>query len=122
LVRIRAAALNFRDLAIVNGKYIGGSVLNDTIPLSDGAGEVAAIGLGVKEFAVGDRAVAMFTQGDPPAALGSPLDGVLSEYRVFDRKGLLRLPDHLSYEEGATLPCAGVTAWNALFHGHPLKP
>ena len=71
LVRIRAAALNFRDLAIVNGKYIGGSALNDTIPLSDGAGEVAAIGIGVKEFAVGDRVVAMFTQGDPPAALGA---------------------------------------------------
>lgn len=122
LVRMRAASLNFRDLAVVNGKYIGGAVLKDTIPLSDGAGEVASIGPGVKDFAVGDRVVAMFTQGDPPAALGSPLDGVLTEYAVFDGKGLLRVPDHLSFEEAATLPCAGVTAWNALFHGRPLKP
>jgi len=122
LVRMRAASLNFRDLAIVNGKYIGGPVLKDLIPLSDGAGEIAAVGPGVKEFAVGDRVVAMFTQGDPPAALGSPLDGVLTEYALFDRKGLIRIPEHLSFEEAATLPCAGVTAWNALFHGRPLKP
>jgi NADPH:quinone reductase-like Zn-dependent oxidoreductase len=122
LVRMRAASLNFRDLAIVNGKYIGGPVLNDTIPLSDGAGEVAAVGAGVKGFAAGDRVVASFMQGDPPAALGSPLDGVLTEYALFDPKGLLRVPDHLSYEEAATLPCAGVTAWNALFYGRPLRP
>lgn len=122
LVRIRAASLNFRDLAIVNGKYIRGPVLNDTIPLSDGAGEVAAVGAGVKELSVGDRVVATFIQGDPPAALGSPLDGMLAEYALFDPKGLLRVPDHLSYEEAATLPCAGVTAWNALFHGRQLRP
>lgn len=122
LVRMRAASLNFRDLAIVRGKYIGGPVLNDTIPLSDGSGEVAAVGPGVKNFAAGDRVVASFTQGDPPAALGSPLDGVLAEYALFDPKGLLRVPDHLSYEEAATLPCAGVTAWNALFYGRPLRP
>jgi NADPH:quinone reductase-like Zn-dependent oxidoreductase len=119
---MRAASLNFRDLAVVTGKYIGGPVLKDTIPLSDGAGEVVAIGPDVHDLAVGDRVVAMFTQGDPPAALGSPLDGVLTEYAVFNRKGLLRVPDHLSFEEAATLPCAGVTAWNALFHGRPLKP
>jgi NADPH:quinone reductase-like Zn-dependent oxidoreductase len=122
LVRMRAASLNFRDLAVVNGKYFRGPVLSDTIPLSDGAGEVAAVGDAVKEFAAGDRVVAMFAQGDPPAALGSPLDGVLAEYALFDPKGLLRVPDHLSYEEAATLPCAGVTAWNALFHGRTLKP
>jgi NADPH:quinone reductase-like Zn-dependent oxidoreductase len=122
LIRVRAAALNFRDLAIVNGKYMRGPVLGDTIPLSDGAGEVAAVGSGVKEFAVGDRVVATFAQGNPPAALGSPLDGMLAEYALFDPKGLLRVPDHLSYEEAATLPCAGVTAWNALFHGRQLKP
>lgn len=122
LVRMRAAALNFRDLAVVNGKYFRGPVLNDTIPLSDGAGEIAAVGAGVRDFAAGDRVVATFTQGDPPAALGSPLDGVLTEYAAVDPKGLLRIPDHLSYEEAATLPCAGVTAWNALFYGRPLKP
>src|SRR5688572_16494625 len=122
LVRMRAASLNFRDLAIVNGKYIGGPVLSDTIPLSDGAGDVASVGTAFREFAVGDRVVATFAQGDPPAALGSPLDGVLAEYALFDPKGLLRVPDHLSYAEAATLPCAGVTAWNALFHGRQLRP
>ena len=122
LVRMRAASLNFRDLAIVNGKYIGGPVLNDMIPLSDGAGEVAAVGSDVQGFAAGDRVVATVTQGDPPAALGSPLDGVLAEYALFDPKGLLRIPDHMSYEEAATLPCAGVTAWNALFYGRQLRP
>jgi len=117
LVRMRAASLNFRDLAIVNGKYMRGPVTQDTIPLSDGAGEVAAVGAGVKEFAAGDRVVATFAQGHPPAALGAPLDGALAEYAVFAADGLLRVPEHLSFEEAATLPCAGVTVWNALVHG-----
>src|SRR5678816_1831616 len=61
LVRMHAASLNFRDLAIVRGKYIGGPLLHDTIPLSDGAGQITAVGTGVKGFAVGDRVVASFT-------------------------------------------------------------
>ncbi len=123
LVRMRAASLNFRDLAIVAGKYFRGPVEHDTIPLSDGAGEVAAVGAGVEQFAVGDRVVAAFTQGQPPAALGFPLDGCLTEYAVFPAGGLLRVPSHLSFEEAATLPCAGVTVWNALMHGpKSLKP
>jgi NADPH:quinone reductase-like Zn-dependent oxidoreductase len=122
LVRMRAASLNFRDLAVLSGKYIRGPVLHDVIPLSDGAGEVAAVGAAVKELAVGERVVATFTQGDPPAALGSPLDGVLTEYALFEPRGLLKVPPHLSFEQAATLPCAGVTAWNALYHGKPLKP
>ncbi len=122
LVRIRAAALNFRDLAVLNGKYIRGPVTRDTIPMSDGAGDVVAVGAEVRAFAVGDRVVATFAQGRPPAALGSPLDGVLAEYAVFDEDGLLRIPEHLSFEEAATLPCAGVTAWNALMHGKTLRP
>jgi NADPH:quinone reductase-like Zn-dependent oxidoreductase len=117
LVRLRAASLNFRDLAIVSGKYMRGPLTRDTIPLSDGAGEVAAVGAGVTQFAVGDRVVAKFTQGQPPEALGSPLDGVLTEFAVFGENGLLRVPEHLSFEEAATLPCAGVTVWNALMHG-----
>ena len=121
LVRVRAASLNFRDLAIVNGKYIRGPLAKDTIPLSDGAGEVAAVGALVKQFAVGDRVVATFTQGQPPAALGSPLDGMLTEYAVFEPSGLLRVPAHLSFEEAATLPCAGVTAWNALMWGKTVR-
>jgi NADPH:quinone reductase-like Zn-dependent oxidoreductase len=123
LVRMRAASLNFRDLAIVAGKYFRGPVEHDTIPLSDGAGEVAEVGAGVKQFAIGDRVVASFTQGQPPAALGLPLDGCLTEYAVFPADGLLRVPSHLSFEEAATLPCAGVTVWNALMHGpKSLKP
>jgi NADPH:quinone reductase-like Zn-dependent oxidoreductase len=123
LVRMRAASLNFRDLAIVAGKYFLGPVTRDTIPLSDGAGEVAAVGGGVTSFKPGDRVVATFTQGHPPAALGHPLDGALAEYQVFAADGLLRIPQHLSFEEAATLPCAGVTVWNALMHGpRVLKP
>jgi len=117
LVRMRAASLNFRDLAIIAGKYFRGPLTADTIPLSDGAGEVAALGAGVAQLKVGDRVVATFTQGDPPAALGYPLDGTLTEYAALPAIGLLRLPDHLSFEEAATLPCAGVTVWNALMHG-----
>jgi NADPH:quinone reductase-like Zn-dependent oxidoreductase len=120
---MRAASLNFRDLAIIAGKYFRGPLTEDTIPLSDGAGEVAAVGAGVTQFAAGDRVVATFTQGNPPAALGYPLDGTLAEYAVFPADGLLRLPPHLSFEEAATLPCAGVTVWNALMHGpRSLKP
>jgi len=117
LVRMRAASLNFRDLAIVAGKYFRGPLERDTIPLSDGAGEVVAVGAGVTQFKAGDRVVATFTQGNPPAALGFPLDGTLAEHQVFQADGLLRIPQHMSYEEAATLPCAGVTVWNALMHG-----
>jgi len=117
LVRMRAASLNFRDLAIVAGKYMRGPLARDTIPLSDGAGEVVAVGAAVRSLKVGDRVVATFTQGHPAEALGSPLDGVLAELVAFDEDGLLKVPAHLSFEEAATLPCAGVTVWNALVHG-----
>jgi NADPH:quinone reductase-like Zn-dependent oxidoreductase len=117
LVRMRAASLNFRDLAIVAGKYFRGPLTQDTIPLSDGAGEVEAVGAGVTEFKAGDRVVATFTQGRPPEALGFPLDGTLAEYQVFPADGLLAVPPHLSFEQAATLPCAAVTVWNALMHG-----
>jgi NADPH:quinone reductase-like Zn-dependent oxidoreductase len=123
LVRMRAASLNFRDLAIVAGKYFRGGLERDTIPLSDGAGEVEAVGPGVTDLSPGDRVVASFTQGRPPEALGFPLDGCLAEHAVFAADGLLRVPSHLSFAEAATLPCAGVTAWNALFCGpRSVKP
>src|SRR5690606_13395409 len=122
LVRMRAASLNFRDIAIVGGKYIGEPLARDTIPLSDGAGEVEAVGPEVKRFKPGDRVVAAFSQGDPPVPLGAPLDGTLADYGVFDERGVERIPEHLSFEEAATLPCAGVTAWNALMLGRQIKP
>jgi len=122
LVRMQACSLNFRDLAIVRGKYIGGPLTRNTIPLSDGAGIVEAVGAAVTRFAVGDRVSATFFQGGMMNALGSPLDGWLAEYTVFDQGGLIALPDALSFAQAATLPCAGVTAFNALFDGKPLRP
>jgi NADPH:quinone reductase-like Zn-dependent oxidoreductase len=128
LVRIHAASLNFRDLAIAAGKYPGGPVQRDTVPLSDGAGEVVAVGKGVTRFAAGDRVAATFFQGWVSGApdfasmpsLGYDADGVLTEYAVFAEHGLVPLPEHLSYEEAATLPCAGVTAWHALMGIKPV--
>jgi NADPH:quinone reductase-like Zn-dependent oxidoreductase len=129
LVRVHAAALNYRDLAIVAGQYIGGSVKRNTIPLSDGAGEVVAVGADVNRFKVGDRVAGTFFQGwiegIPPAstvALGSPLDGMLAEYVALDQDGWVAVPEHLSYEEAATSPCAGLTAWNALVFSGRIKP
>lgn len=122
LVRMRAASLNYRDLAIVAGHYFSGPVSRATVPLSDGAGEVVALGDGVEEWAVGDRVAATFFQPPTGAPLGSPLDGTLAEYAVFDPRGLVAIPRDLSFEEAAALPCAGVTAWNALIEGKRIKP
>jgi NADPH:quinone reductase-like Zn-dependent oxidoreductase len=130
LVRVRAASLNFRDQAIIAGRYFGGPVSRNLVPLSDGAGEVMSVGAGVTRFKPGDRVAATFFQvwidgppSGPPPALGSPLDGMLAEYVVLSEDGLVAVPASLSYEEGATLPCAGVTAWNALMtSGNRVKP
>ncbi len=126
LVRMHAASLNYRDLMIASGRYARGAPPPDLVPLSDGAGEVAALGPDVSRVAVGDRVAACFMQSwlggeiapdDAASSLGGAIHGVLGEYRLFDQQGLVKLPAHLSYEEGATLPCAALTAWNALFHG-----
>lgn len=129
LVRLRAASLNYRDLMIATGQYRGGAVDRGLIPLSDGAGEVEAVGEGVSRFEPGDRVVGLFAQtptdGPPaaePAALGSPLDGTLAQRRVSYEHDLLSLPATLSFEEAATLPCAAVTAWHALMGaGQPMR-
>lgn len=129
LVRVRAASLNYKDQAVAAGVYIGGPLSRDTIPLSDGAGEVVAVGPGVRTLKPGDRVVATFNQvppgGSPSGArlsLGGPLDGMLAELVVLYEDGLLPIPGGLSYEEAACLPCAGVTAWHALMHaGRPLS-
>ena len=121
-VGIKTASLNFRDLAVVTGRYPR-PVSGPTVIASDGAGVVAAVGEGVTAFKPGDRVVGSFFQTwitGPFAreygnsALGGAIDGVLTQQRVFDQQGLVRIPEHMSYEEAATLPCAGVTAWNAL--------
>ncbi len=123
LVRVRAASLNFRDLLTVKGLYNPRMPL-PRIPLSDGAGEVVATGAGVTRVKPGDRVAGIFMQtwlgGRPTAAmtesaLGGAIDGMLAEQVVLHEDGLVHIPAHLSYEEASTLPCAAVTAWNALF-------
>jgi NADPH:quinone reductase-like Zn-dependent oxidoreductase len=122
LVAIKAVSLNYRDLAVVTGRYPRNAA-EPTIIASDGAGEVIAVGDGVTAFRTGDRVAGSFFQkwiAGPYAreygasALGGAIQGVLTQFRVFDQAGLIRIPEHFSYQEGATLPCAGLTAWNAL--------
>ena len=128
LVRVRAASLNYRDQLVAHGTYFGGPNTRDLVPMSDAAGEVAAVGAGVSRLQVGDRVAATFFQrpadaapGAPPLALGSPLDGTLADYIVLHDDGLVLIPTDLSYEEAACLPCAAVTAWHALFRaGRPI--
>ncbi len=130
LVRMRATALNYRDQGILTGRYYAGTVTRNVIPLSDGAGDVVAIGPGVTRFKPGDRVVPTFFQvwvAGPRTgarqALGSPLDGTLCEYIVLHEDGFVAAPESLSPEEAATLPCAGLTAWNALMvAGKAVKP
>ena len=125
-IRVRACSLNYRDQLIPQGKYMGGTITQDVVPLSDGVGEVTAIGAGVTRFSIGDRVAGTFFQNweDGPAnpasgpALGAPpADGMLSEYVLLPEQGVVHAATSLSYEEAATLPCAGVTAWNALMEG-----
>jgi NADPH:quinone reductase-like Zn-dependent oxidoreductase len=122
LVRVRAVSFNYRDLLVVKGAYNPRMKL-PRIPCSDGAGEVVAVGAGVSLFRPGDRVAAIFMQNwlDGPfdraksrGALGGDIDGMLAEYVVLKETGLVRIPEHLSFQEAATLPCAAVTAWNSL--------
>jgi NADPH:quinone reductase-like Zn-dependent oxidoreductase len=131
LVRVRACSLNYRDQIIPLGLYMGGTVAVDTVPLSDGAGEIVAIGEGVTTVQPGDRVAGSFFQSwiDGPAnpgagpALGAPpAAGMLQDLVVLPEHGVVPLAQSLSFEEAACLPCAGVTAWNALMEGpHPVR-
>ncbi|MGB6450160.1 MAG: NAD(P)-dependent alcohol dehydrogenase [Steroidobacteraceae bacterium] len=130
LVKVHAASLNRRDVFVQQGNYPVGP-RDSLVPMSDGAGEVVAVGPGVTRFRVGDRVAAIFFQkwlsGRPgpdvlSSALGGQIDGMLAQYVTLNEQGLVALPSNLSYEEGATLACAGVTAWNGLFtRGHIQK-
>jgi NADPH:quinone reductase-like Zn-dependent oxidoreductase len=122
LLRMRAASLNYRDLLTVLGQYNPKQKL-PLIPCSDGVGEVVETGAGVTRVAVGDRVCPIFSQrwiaGEPTrekarSTLGGPLDGTLAERMVIDQQSLVKIPEHLTDEEAASLPCAAVTAWNAL--------
>lgn len=125
IVKFHATSLNFRDFMVVSGTYNPRMKL-PAIPLSDGAGEIVEIGSNVTKWKVGDRVMPLLVQrwfdGKPSEekrrtslGAGAKWDGVLREYAVFGEESLVGIPEHLSYEEAATLPCAALTAWNALF-------
>jgi len=129
LVKIHAVALQFRDLAIAAGTYPL-FVKDNVVPGSDCAGQIVAVGSAVKDWKKGDRVCANFnidqiygelTEKHADRALGGPIDGVLTEYKVFPAHSLVKVPDYLSYEEASTLPCSALTAYNALNGPVPLK-
>ena len=126
-VRVRAVSLNYRDLTIVRG---AAKRTAPVIPTSDGAGEVIEVGTAVTRHKVGDRVAAAFfpnwldggmSEQAHAAALGGSHDGMLAEEAVLPETALIRLPARLSFEAAATLPCAGVTAYHALFEGAQLR-
>jgi NADPH:quinone reductase-like Zn-dependent oxidoreductase len=126
--RVRAISLNFRDLAVARGAARRKSPV---VPASDGAGEVLEVGSGVTDLAPGARVMASFfptwqdgllSDHHHANALGGGRDGMLAEEVVLPRQAWLSVPEHLSFEQAATLPCAGVTAWHALFEAASLQP
>ncbi len=131
LLKIHAVSLNYRDLMVVKGQY-NPRMKFPVVPLSDCAGEVVELGGGVTKWKIGDRVCPIFCQGwaEGPASAkksktslggGSDIAGVLSEYAVFGEEGLVKIPSNLSLEQASTLPCAAVTAWNALAVSGKLK-
>jgi NADPH:quinone reductase-like Zn-dependent oxidoreductase len=123
LVRVRASSLNYRDLSTVEAKNARAAPKPDLIPLSDGAGEVVAVGPGVSRIKTGDRVAGCFMQkwiggaideAAMASAMGGAIDGMLTELAVLEEDGVVKLPAGLTFEEDATLPCPGHTAWHAL--------
>jgi NADPH:quinone reductase-like Zn-dependent oxidoreductase len=121
LVRVHATSLNYRDQMVADGRY--GKVPWPLVPLSDGAGEIAAVGQGVARWKTGDRVAGAFFQGwitgpfrreHMATALGGALPGMLADYVVLSEHGVVAVPAHLDFIAAATLPCAGLTAWHAL--------
>lgn len=130
LVRIRATSLNYRDLLVLNGTYPIPAAVG-TIPVSDGAGEVVAVGDEVTRFAVGDRVASSYfinwvggrlTADLALHQLGASHDGMLTTLRALDENWMVKVPDYLSFEEAATLPCAALTAWSGVSGGRPVLP
>jgi NADPH:quinone reductase-like Zn-dependent oxidoreductase len=130
LLKVKAVSLNFRDLLVSKGLY-SKAIQLPIVPLSDGAGEIVTTGAKVKKFKAGDRVMPNFmpdwhsgalTQKATHTALGGFVDGMLQEYVALDQDSLVTIPSHLSFEEAATLPCAALTAWNALFVKGNLQP
>ncbi|KAH8903660.1 GroES-like protein [Coniochaeta sp. PMI_546] len=124
LVEMRAASLNYRDLAIVKGSYPTTRAVPNTVPGSDGSGVVKAVGSGVFSFKPGDKVMIHLVPNalddslprfeDISGGLGQTSDGTLRELAVFPQEGLVRMPENMTFEQAATLPCSGLTAWNAL--------
>jgi NADPH:quinone reductase-like Zn-dependent oxidoreductase len=128
LIAPKAWSINYRDFAVAAGKYFGGALKQPTIPLSDGAGEVVAVGEGVTAFKPGDKVQGAFftdwVDGPPKMsmALGDGMGpGMLAELVVLPETGVVPIAQSLSFAEAACMPCAGVTAWNALMEGKPTK-
>lgn len=130
LVKVHAVSLNYRDLLMVKGHYNPKMAL-PRIPCSDGAGEVIAVGEGVSRWKVGDRVAGIFFQSwiagrasktRQRGALGGDVDGMLAQQVILHEEGLVAVPQHLTYEEASTLPCAGLTAWNAVMTVAQTKP
>lgn len=129
LVKVRAVSLNYRDIAPTLGRYVWPAE-SGLIPCSDAAGEIVSVGEDVTVFRPGDRIVSSFHArwlgGRPPTGLmlesyGTGSDGWLTEYKVVSQEAVVPLPEKVSFEEGATLPCAAVTAWNALSGALPMR-
>lgn len=129
-VAIKAVSLNYRDLLAVRNTYFS-PIADGRVPCSDGAGEVVAIGSKVSHLKVGDRVATLFfphwqsgraESCDIAGTRGAESDGALTERFVSDESGLIKLPDSLSNQAAATLSCAGLTAWHALFEAGQLKP
>jgi NADPH:quinone reductase-like Zn-dependent oxidoreductase len=131
LVRVRATSLNRRDLNMLRNRYDGNFSYAGGIPLSDGAGEVIAVGKGVTRFKMGDRVAGIFfekwidgapSEGSLQSDRGGNAGGMLSEVVVTHEDGLVSIPEHFSYEEAATLPCAALTTWVGLFKRGRIEP
>ena len=129
LLRVHAVSLNYRDLAVVLGRYVQ-AARPGLVPASDAAAEVVAVGEDVEVFKPGDRVISAFNPrwfgGGLPATFvtdnyGTGTDGWLAEFKTVSQEAVVRLPDSLSYEEGATLPCAAATAWGALAGPTPVR-
>ncbi|OCL12873.1 putative quinone oxidoreductase [Glonium stellatum] len=130
LIKFHAASLNYRDLMIAKGTYYW-PLKEGIVPVSDFAGEVLCIGSKVTRFQKGQRVAGCVHQThiagslskeDAMNAVGSLVDGALRKYGVYNEHGLVKIPENLSYREGATLPCAALTAWNSLYGAKPLLP
>jgi NADPH:quinone reductase-like Zn-dependent oxidoreductase len=130
LLKIKAASLNYRDLLVVKGAYNPKMSL-PRIPCSDAVGEVIAVGPDTSRVKVGQRVAGLFmpawlegevTDAKARSALGGAVDGLLAEQAVLSEEAVVAVPEHLSDEEAATLPCAAVTAWNGLVTAGHIKP